>query len=180
MVHLKSLKRTLVGFIYTFWYSLSSTKLKIFTPWKLPVQGITGYLQVFPFVRFFNHLPRHEPILEPNISLDFSQHGRDIQTICKLIGENLFRKIYFLYSEKCLSEYTAMCPSKHDAMCTSDYELEVIQNCSSHLRSNYETYPYPKGEYNGTVGPKYVSMTKYVWWHPSMIQILFATFIYYV
>ena len=30
-------------------------------------------------------------------------------------------------------------------------------NCSSHLRTSSETYPYPKGEHNGAVGPKYAS-----------------------
>ena len=62
---------------------------------------------------------------------------KDTQPILKLIGESLFRKIYFSYSEKCPSEYTAICPSEqipekcpseHDAMCPSEHELEVIQN----------------------------------------------------
>ena len=55
--------------------------------------------------------------------MDFSLHGRDTQTILKLIGESLFKKFYLSYSEKCPSEHNAvcpserMCPSEHNAMC---------------------------------------------------------------
>ena len=55
-----------------------------------------------------------------------------------------------------------MCPSKHKAMCPSKHEagikLELKENYSSlTLPTSSETYPYPKGEHNGAVGPKYAS-----------------------
>ena len=51
--------------------------------------------------------------------------------------------------------HDAICPSKHDAMCPSEHEAII---CSSHtLPTSSETYPYPKGEHNGAVGPKYAS-----------------------
>ena len=58
--------------------------------------------------------------------------------------------------KKCPSELDAMCPSKHDAMCPSEHEAII---CRSHtLPTSSETYPYPKGEHNGAVGPKYASI----------------------
>ena len=62
--------------------------------------------------------------------------------------------------KKCPSELDAMCPSKHDAMCPSEHEAII---CSSHtLPTSSETYPYPKGEHNGAVGPKYASFIKMI------------------
>ena len=66
------------------------------------------------------------------------------------------------FLKKCPSEHDAMCPSEHDAMCPSEHEavikLELKENCSSPtLPTSSETYPYPKGEHNGAVGPKYAS-----------------------
>ena len=69
------------------------------------------------------------------------------------------------------NKFLKKCPSEHDAMCPSEHELKVIQNwtmlisitlelkhnCCSHLRTSSETYPYPKGEHNGAVGPKYAT-----------------------
>ena len=87
------------------------------------------------------------------------------QPILKLIGESLFRKTHFSYSEKCPSEYTAICPSEQIPQkvsfgtCIGSYS-ELKHNCSSHLRTSSETYPYPKGEHNGAVGPKYASLRK--------------------
>ena len=58
--------------------------------------------------------------------------------------------------KKCPSEHDAMCPSKLDAMCPSEHEAVI---CSSHtLPTSFETYPYPKGEHNGAVSPKYASV----------------------
>ena len=37
---------------------------------------------------------------------------------------------------------------------------ELKHNCSSHLRTSSETNPYPKGEHNGAIGPKYASYFK--------------------
>ena len=60
--------------------------------------------------------------------------------------------------KKCPYEHDAMCPSKHDAMCPSKHEAVI---CSSHTSpTSSETYPYPNGEHNGAIGPKYASGLK--------------------
>ena len=38
--------------------------------------------------------------------------------------------------------------------------LELKHKCSSQLRTSSETYPNPKGEHNGAIGPKYASKIK--------------------
>ena len=60
------------------------------------------------------------------------------------------------------------CPSEHDAMCPSEHKLELSwnSNCGSHKGlpippTSSKTYPYPKGEHNGAVGPKYASKTNW-------------------
>ena len=59
--------------------------------------------------------------------------------------------------KKCPSEHDAMCPSEHEAV----IKLELKENCSSPtLPTSSETYPYPKGEHNGAIGPKYASKYK--------------------
>ena len=59
--------------------------------------------------------------------------------------------------KKCPSEHDAMCPSEHEAV----IKLELKENSSSPtLPTSSETYPYPKGEHNGAVGPKYASNYK--------------------
>ena len=49
-----------------------------------------------------------------------------------------------------------MCPSEHEA----GFSLELKEKCSSPTSS--ETYPYPKGEHNGAIGPKDASILKIV------------------
>ena len=60
------------------------------------------------------------------------------------------------------------CPSEHDAMCPSEHKLELGWNsiCSSHKvlptpPTRSKIYPYPKGEHNGAVGPKYASLENF-------------------
>ena len=51
----------------------------------------------------------------------------------------------------------AMCPSEHEA----GIKLELKKLQFSHKGPSSKTYPYPEGEDNGAVGPKYASVIKF-------------------
>ena len=52
--------------------------------------------------------------------------------------------------KKCPSEHNVMCPYEHIKMCPYKHPPQISS----------KTYPYPKGEHNGAVGPKYASCLK--------------------
>ena len=84
---------------------------------------------------------------------------------------------------KSVLQHNAICPSKHKLQkvsfwtwCHVSFRIwcyvsfrtwigsyfELKHKCSFHWRTISEIYPYPKGKHNGAVGPKYASITKYL------------------